>query len=123
MIEFRKECERECAECSVRVEIPKAGITVTVERCILPELRRLWEQGIVTFCSCCGHGREDGWIAVGPLDRAAMEALGYRENEGQHACRHGRSVIAYRAKGIAEEAEKYPVCRDTRYVMRAGGGD
>lgn len=58
----------------------RAGLspTVTVDRCILPEIRRLWAQGVRTLGCCCGHGRQPGMINVNPEDMPAMIAMGYR---------------------------------------------
>ena len=32
--------------------------TVSVDACIVPVVKHLWAQGIVTRSSCCGHGKK-----------------------------------------------------------------
>ena len=50
-----------------------------IEKCILWELTRLWEQGIKTLCSCCGHGKYLPRIVVQEEDAQRMRDLGYEE--------------------------------------------
>lgn len=52
---------------------------ISVDRCLLAELRLLWKQGIVTNGCCCGHNewREWAYIGVRPADIPRMKALGY----------------------------------------------
>lgn len=54
---------------------------VGIDRCILPEIERLWSLGIETRASCCGHGRGTGSIAVMPEHDEAMLKLGYMPRE------------------------------------------
>ena len=52
----------------------------TFDACVLWELQRLWQQGVETACSCCGHGRREPVIGVNDEEnRTKMLALGYRE--------------------------------------------
>lgn len=49
-----------------------------IDRCIEAEILGLWDRGIQTIESCCGHNVAPGYIAVRrPEDYAAMAALGY----------------------------------------------
>lgn len=51
-----------------------------IEGCLLPELTALWNAGIETRCSCCGHGiPEHAHIVVRPEYRQAMIEQGYEE--------------------------------------------
>ena len=50
-----------------------------VEKCILWELTHLWERGIMTLCSCCGHGKYTARIVVAEEDAQKMRDLGYEE--------------------------------------------
>lgn len=57
---------------------PVAGTKgVGIDRCILPEIRALWADGIETIASCCGHGVTTGSIIVAPEFEEAMLAKGY----------------------------------------------
>lgn len=57
----------------------------TIDRCILPELEELWDNGIETMCSCCGHGEpEMAWIVVGDKYYQHMIDLGYQERLPQY---------------------------------------
>lgn len=62
--------------------------TVAIDKCLLPEIVELWEQGIKTTGCCCGHGKSDlAFIGVDPRYISNMKKLGYevRFNE----CRPG----------------------------------
>ena len=51
---------------------------VAVDKCLLPEILRLWEAGIKTTGCCCGHGRpEMAFIGVRPEYIDRMKELGY----------------------------------------------
>lgn len=58
------------------------GDWITVDRCIADEVLELWQRGIWTLESCCGHGRTHGYIAVAAVDAADMEMLGYEFDSG-----------------------------------------
>ena len=51
--------------------------TVCVDKCLLPELLSLWEQGIHTTGCCCGHGRAPAFIGVAKGCEQKMLELGY----------------------------------------------
>lgn len=51
---------------------------VSIDKCLLPEVLLLWEQGIRTTGCCCGHGRDAPYIGVLPEDIRKMKLLGYR---------------------------------------------
>ena len=50
-----------------------------IEKCLLWELSRLWDRGIKTLCTCCGHGKYTARIVVDEKDAQAMRDLGYEE--------------------------------------------
>lgn len=52
-----------------------------IDNCILEEVLGLWESGIVTLESCCGHNVAPGYIIVEDSFIADMLALGYAQNE------------------------------------------
>lgn len=56
----------------------KTGATIDI--CIVDEIRYLWSQGIVTYGSCCGHGRGRGMVNVGDNDLDIMYKLGYEKD-------------------------------------------
>lgn len=53
---------------------------ITVDKCVVEEVLHLWNQGIWTLESCCGHTRLRGYIAVKDESRHAMLSLGYVED-------------------------------------------
>lgn len=53
------------------------GRVVGIDRCILPTVEFLWELGIETIESCCGHGKATGYVAVVPHHGKVMKALGF----------------------------------------------
>ena len=41
-----------------------SGKVVGIDRCILSDVRNLWDIGLSTIVSCCGQGKAPGYIAV-----------------------------------------------------------
>lgn len=48
-----------------------------IDKCISDEVQSLWNLGIVTMASCCGHNKLDGDIAVSDEFIPKMKELGY----------------------------------------------
>lgn len=57
---------------------PPKPHTVAIDKCLLPEILKLWEMGIKTTGCCCGHGKEEAFIGVLPEYIPRMKELGYR---------------------------------------------
>lgn len=53
--------------------------TVAVDPCIVEEIKTLWEQGIHTYGSCCGHGILKASVLVDKKSVQKMMELGYEE--------------------------------------------
>ena len=51
--------------------------TVSIDKCLLPEILELWEMGIKTTGCCCGHGKQGAFIGVDFDDIQKMKDLGY----------------------------------------------
>lgn len=51
--------------------------TVCIDNCILDEIKGLWEKGIQTTNSCCGHNKLPGEIIVVEEHIPRMLELGY----------------------------------------------
>ena len=61
---------------------------IAVDKCLLPEILRLWEAGIKTTGCCCGHGRADmAFIGVRPEYIDRMKEMGYKV--AFNSCRPG----------------------------------
>jgi len=54
---------------------------VGIDNCIVGEIKDLWNKGIQTTASCCGHNTSPGIISVLPKYVEKMKKLGY-ENFG-----------------------------------------
>jgi hypothetical protein len=50
---------------------------ITVDACLVEEIRDLWDAGIRTSGCCCGHNQVPGFIGVYGGDIPKMHALGY----------------------------------------------
>jgi len=50
---------------------------IDIDICILPEVFSLWQKGIQTVESCCGHNREQAYISVVESAVEKMLELGY----------------------------------------------
>lgn len=76
-----KDIEFGTGDCAYNVHLPwlvdgKAKM-VNIDKCLLPEVVRLWEMGIKTTGCCCGHGKEEPFIGVAFEDIDRMLELGY----------------------------------------------
>ena len=56
----------------------KEPLTVSIDKCLLPEILKLWEMGIKTTGCCCGHGKDEPFIGVDFDDIQKMKDLGYK---------------------------------------------
>ena len=55
------------------------GAVISVDSCLVCELKNLWSYGIHTVASCCGHNKVDGIISVEEQDVQKMKKLGYKQ--------------------------------------------
>ncbi|PLN98736.1 hypothetical protein [Klebsiella michiganensis] len=62
--------------------VTPGGKLVGIDSCIFSEVRGLWEDGITTIESCCGHNKAKSYIAVAENDVAHMLELGYQPDKG-----------------------------------------
>ncbi|VUS90931.1 hypothetical protein [Klebsiella spallanzanii] len=62
--------------------VTPGGKLVGIDACIFSEVTGLWEEGITTIESCCGHNKAKSYIAVVEKDIARMLALGYQPDKG-----------------------------------------
>lgn len=50
---------------------------VSIDQCIVEEIKYLWENNIHTYHCCCGHGVRKGNVIVDKKDTNKMKKLGY----------------------------------------------
>lgn len=97
-----------CTELGVEQRLTE-GVLIAhdcLDHCIVPELRALWDKGVETLCSCCGHGQDEkAFIRVRAESAPIMDALGYERYE-PHECDFYPGAPAYRAKGVEKERSK-----------------
>jgi len=81
-----------------------------IEWCVSSELLELWQRGIQTVCSCCGHGNDErAYIRVKAEYAGAMRELGYEPWE-PHRCVIHTDTVAFRAKyvrSVRQERKKH----------------
>lgn len=89
-----------------------------LDRCVVPELLALWEKGIETVCSCCGHGDDsEAYIRVKGEYAPLMLEMGYEPYE-QHTCYFHKNSVSFRAKTVAQErAKPRPEVKDPEAVQ------
>jgi len=51
--------------------------TVCIDKCLVDEIKYLWNIGIRTTGCCCGHNIQQGYIGVIDEDISRMKNLGY----------------------------------------------
>lgn len=72
-------------ECAYAIYLPwkcnfngERNKCVAIDKCLLPEILKLWESGIKTTGCCCGHGNANkAFIGVKFEDIQRMKNLGY----------------------------------------------
>lgn len=101
-------CGKEDGECCVKIDMPIcAGAIeeVLIEKCILAEVQSLWEKGIKTLCSCCGHGLPyQAFITVEKGYEKQMEELGYESPPDLlEVCENCNIGIMYTPKSVLTE--------------------
>lgn len=57
--------------------VTPSGKIADIDACLVSEVVGLWQQGITTVESCCGHNKASSYIAVVPTDNGKMLMLGY----------------------------------------------
>jgi hypothetical protein len=60
----------------------KKGLTnlISIDPCILDEIKYLWSLGFITYGSCCGHNVKEPFVNVSQDSIPLMNHLGYIEN-------------------------------------------
>ncbi len=60
----------------------KAGLSglVSIDPCVMDEIKKLWNLGIHTYGSCCGHNKHESFVNVHAKDVDLMISLGYAMN-------------------------------------------
>lgn len=53
---------------------------VSIDPCIYEEICYLWDEGIVTYGSCCGHNLTEAMVNVDEESIPVMLAMGYVQN-------------------------------------------
>lgn len=51
---------------------------VEIDKCLIPEIKWLWNNGIETLASCCGHNKIEPTIIVKSKYIDKMKQLGYK---------------------------------------------
>lgn len=77
------------------------GELITLDICVIPEIKWLWDNGVRTTGSCCGHGdRSLAVICADDNSQSKMEKLGYKPHPKAPHC-----YISKTAPPPAEESE------------------
>lgn len=87
--------------------VTPSGKIADIDACLVSEVVGLWQQGITTIESCCGHGKASSYIAVIPDDDGKMLALGYipsTESGAQHVFYSKTSKHGVKDKSSAANA-------------------
>lgn len=60
----------------------KAGLSgeISIDPCIVEEIKDLWSKGIVTYGSCCGHNTHESMVNVRDDQSGLMIEMGYVMN-------------------------------------------
>ncbi len=59
------------------IQLPYKDKMVSIDPCIVDEIKSLWAVGIHTGGSCCGHNNHEGTIIVYEESIPKMHKLGY----------------------------------------------
>jgi len=53
---------------------------ISIDPCIVEEIKWLWEQGIITYGCCCGHNKFESMVNVDDVNSKQMLEMGYIMN-------------------------------------------
>ncbi|MCK9273343.1 hypothetical protein M0P65_07445 [Candidatus Gracilibacteria bacterium] len=53
---------------------------VSIDPCIIEEIKELWNKGIITYGSCCGHNLYESFVNVDESNIEQMLSMGYVMN-------------------------------------------
>lgn len=53
---------------------------ICIDPCIYEEIYMLWDSGITTYGSCCGHNVNESFVNVAECDINKMIKMGYKQN-------------------------------------------
>jgi hypothetical protein len=67
-----------------------------IDNCILEEILQLWEAGVQTTESCCGHNKAQGYISVVDSSIPKMKKLGYEAYQSNFRNESGWDGNGYR---------------------------
>ncbi len=107
-----------------KLQREKAGLStrgICVDTCLAKDITTLWESGIRTMGSCCGHGMADGMINIHPEDFDKALELGWEmfayddEPDRRDTVRWPRSMTTICpdcGNPLGEEYEPGDVCSD-----------
>lgn len=81
---------KECYAQQVLIDIPshmeayrnarlKEGLSaqISIDPCIVAEIKYLWSQGIITYGCCCGHNKFESMVNVNDDNSKEMIGMGY----------------------------------------------
>lgn len=78
---------------------------ICIDACILKEISELWQKGIITHGSCCGHNLVEPMVNVADESIPAMIALGYEMNHPDKQRRDTFRLKSVQSKNISPEQE------------------
>lgn len=64
--------------CAIKIKLPYKDRFVLIDKCLLEEIKYLWDIGIKTTGNCCGHGRVPPCIGVFDDYIDIMYKIGYK---------------------------------------------
>lgn len=90
------------------------GKFVTLDICIIPEVKWLWDKGIKTINSCCGHGDKNlAYVAVGDEHRDQMDELGYLPHPEAPHCYVSKTTTPNTIAVTVKEEKRPPITQKT----------
>lgn len=60
----------------------RAGLSgqVSIDPCIYDEIKGLWDKGVITYGSCCGHNKYEPFVNVDQRNIQQLLDMGYVQN-------------------------------------------
>ena len=89
-------------EVAIPVWYDRKKKVVQIDSCIALEVVQLWDKGIDTLESCCGHNKAAGYIAVNDYDCINMLNLGYIAIARKKGCFMPKNIFNSNPKGLTE---------------------
>ena len=85
---------QECYDQMIMFDVEFSDRKICIDPCLTDEIQELWQEGVITTGSCCGHNKVEPFINVDTDSEILMIGLNYEfwMNESDVKCFRPKSI-------------------------------